>query len=255
LEWESPGIIVAATAYSEGDALASIFTEAQGVHRGLARGGLSRARAATWQVGNLVEARWVARLAEQLGSFTAELVHPSAALAMDDPVTLAVLCSACAVVDRGLPEREPQPRIFRGLLHLIAHLREGPAGVAALVGWELGLLGELGYGLDLTHCVVSGATTNLAYVSPKTGRAVAAEAAGAWRDRLLPLPAFLLTGAKPRPDELGDALRLTGHFLARDVFGARNLPVPQARTMLQDRFTAPAAEAVARPSPGPVLSF
>jgi DNA repair protein RecO (recombination protein O) len=244
LEWESPGIIVAATAYSEGDALAAIFTEAHGVHRGLARGGLARARAATWQVGNLVEARWVARLAEQLGSFTAELVHPSAALAMADPIPLAVLTSACAVVERGLPEREPQPRIFRGLLHLIAHLTDGPSGVAALVAWELGLLQELGYGLDLTRCAATGATTDLAYVSPKTGRAVSTEAAGAWRDRLLPLPAFLLPGAAPPGEELdhqelGDALRLTGHFLTRDVFGARHLPVPPARIRLQDRFMSP----------------
>ncbi len=254
MEWESPGIIVAASAYSEGDALAAIFTEAHGVYRGLARGGLSRARAATWQVGNLVEARWVARLAEQLGSFTAELVHPAAALAMEDPVTLAVLCSACAVAERGLPEREPQPRIFRGLLHLIAHLREGPAGVAALVGWEMGVLEELGYGLDLTRCAATGATTKLAYVSPKTGRAVCLEAAGPWRDRLLPLPAFLLDGANPPADEpteeeLGEALRLTGHFLGRDVFGARHLPVPAARTRLQDRFTSPGV------SPGePILA-
>ena len=230
MEWNAPGIILAAMPYGEGDALAAVFTEEHGVTRGLARGGLSRARAATWQAGNLVEARWVARLSDQLGSYTAELVHAGAALAMHDPLALATLSSACAVAEGSLPEREPHPRVFRGLLHLIVHL-----DVAELIEWELGLLADLGFGLDLTRCAVTGATEGLAYVSPKTGRAVCEAAAGTWRERLLPLPAFLRGGGKPAPTELQDGLRLTGHFLARDAFGARHRPVPGARVMLYDR--------------------
>ena len=230
MEWSAPGIILAASPYGEGDALASVFTEAHGVTRGLARGGLSRARAATWQAGNLVEARWVARLSDQLGSYTAELVHAGAALAMQDALPLAILSAACAVAEGALPEREPHPRVFRGLLHLIVHL-----DVAGLIEWELGLLADLGFGLDLTHCAVTGATEDLAYVSPKTGRAVCEAAAGDWRERLLKLPAFLAGGAAPRPADLQDGLRLTGHFLVRDAFGARHRPVPGARVMLQDR--------------------
>jgi DNA repair protein RecO (recombination protein O) len=122
LEWEAPGIVVSVAPFGEGDALAAVFTESHGVFRGLARGGLSRARANIWQTGNLVEARWVARLADQLGSFSADLVHPSAALAMQDALPLAVLTSACALAEGALPEREPYPAIFSGLLHLIAHI-------------------------------------------------------------------------------------------------------------------------------------
>ncbi len=237
MEWSAPGIVLAAAAYGEGDALATVFTEAHGTFRGLARGGLSRARAGTWQAGNLVEARWVARLSDQLGSYTAELVHPAAALAMQDALALSVLSAACAVAEGALPEREPHPRVFRGLLHLIAHLADGAAGAASLVSWEVGLLADLGYGLDFSRCAVSGQTADLAYVSPKSGRAVSIEAAGAWRDRLLKLPRFLVDGSAPAGDDLADGLRLTGHFLTRDVFGSRHRASPAAREMLADRIT------------------
>ena len=238
MEWSAPCIVLAAAPYGEGDALATVFTEEHGTYRGLARGGLSRARAAIWQTGNLIEARWVARLSDQLGSLTAELVHPAAALAMADPLTLAVLQSACAVAEGALPEREPHPRVFSGLLHLIAHLGEGD--VAALVRWELGLLADLGYGLDFSRCAVTGETQDLPYVSPKTGRAVSEHSAGPWRERLIRLPAFLRDDSTPTPADLADALRLTGHFLARDLFGARHRAVPAARVRLGARVRAAA---------------
>ncbi len=243
MEWEAAGIVIAATPYGEGDALASVFTEQHGVFRGLARGGLSRARAGTWQAGNLVEARWVARLADQLGSFTAELVHPAAALAMADPLGLGVLLAACAVAEGAMPEREAQPRIFRGLLHLVVHLGQGPEAAGSLVSWELGVLSELGYGLDLSRCAVTGTQEALLFVSPKTGRAVSEAAAGQWRERLLKLPAFLRgSDARPSVADLCDGLRLTGHFLSRDAFGARHVAVPAARVRLYDRLVALAGQ-------------
>jgi DNA repair protein RecO (recombination protein O) len=235
MEWNAPGIIVSATPYGEGDAVASVFTEQEGLYRGLARGGLSRARASTWQVGNLVEARWVARLADQLGSFTGELVHPAAALAMQDALSLSILMSACAVAEGALPEREPHAGVFGGLLRLIAHLRPGVDSAAAYVRWELALLAELGFGLDLTRCAVTGETGALAFVSPRTGRAVSGAAAGVWKERLLPLPAFLIGEAAADWPDVAAGLRLTGHFLSRNVFGTRHLALPGTRVMLQDR--------------------
>ena len=118
MDWEAPAIVLDARPYGEGDAVACVMTEAHGLHRGLARGGASRGGAAIWQAGNLVQVRWVARLAEQLGSFSAELVHAAAALALDDPLALAMLSAACAVAEGALPEREPHPRVFHGLLRL-----------------------------------------------------------------------------------------------------------------------------------------
>ncbi len=250
MEWDAPAIVLEARAYNEGDALASVLTEAHGLHRGLARGGSARARTPLWQPGNLVQVRWVARLADQLGSFTAELVHPGAALAMDDPLALATLAAACAVAAGALPEREAHARAFHGLVRLIAGLSQGRSMVAELVRWEAGLLAELGYGLDLAGCAVTGAAEGLAYVSPRSGRAVTEAGAGAWRERLLILPGLLL-----HPDQEGsapewrDGLRLTGHFLARNAFGPHHKPLPSARQMLYDRVAALADAAAPQETP------
>jgi DNA repair protein RecO (recombination protein O) len=235
MEITAPGILLAVTPFGEGDAVAAVFTEEHGIYRGLARGGLARGRAAVWQTGNLLEIRWVARLADQLGIMSGDLVHASAALAMDDPWSLATLLSVCAVAEGALPERQPHPAIFRGLLHLIAHNAEGMALLPDIVRWELGLLAELGYGLDLSECAISGSPDNLAYVSPRTGRAVCAEAAGLWKERLLKLPAFLTNAGPGDPEQWADGLRLTGHFLTRTAFGHQNRPLPGARRLLWER--------------------
>jgi DNA repair protein RecO (recombination protein O) len=242
MDWEAPAIVLDARPYGEGDAIATVMTAEHGAHRGLARGGAARGRTAIWQPGNLVQARWVARLAEQLGSFSAELVHPGAALAMDDALALAMLSAACAVAEGALPEREPHPRVFDGLLHLIAHLPQGAIMLTDLVRWEAVLLADLGYGLDLARCAVTGETAGLAFVSPKTGRAVIAAAAGVWVSRLLRLPPFLVGGNDATPVDWRDGLRLTGHFLERDAFGHHHRPLPAARRMLYDRVAALAAE-------------
>jgi DNA repair protein RecO (recombination protein O) len=246
MDWEAAAVILDLRPYGEGDAVATVMTAEHGAHRGLARGAQSRTRTAVWQVGNLVTARWVARLSEQLGSLSAELVHPAAALAMDDALSLAILSSACAVAEGALPEREAHPRVFEGLVGLIAHLQQGPAALSDYVRWELLLLSDLGYGLDLSACAVTGSADSLAFVSPRTGRAVSEAGAGLWRERLLPLPAFLADGDDSAgPAEWGSGLFLTGHFLARDAFGYQHRPLPAARTMLRDRV-----ERMARPDPG-----
>ena len=239
MDWTAPAILLEIRPYGEADLIATVMTESHGAHRGLVRGGASRGHAGLWQPGNLAELRWVARLADQLGSFTGELIHPAAALAMDDPLTLAILTAATATAAGALPEREAHPRIFAPLLHLIAHLSEGAALLPDLVRWEAALLAELGYGLDLTACAVTGATEGLAYISPRTGRAVTAAAAATWKTRLLPLPAFLTDRDVPAPlADCRDGLALTGHFLARDAFGLHHKPLPQARAMLYDRVAA-----------------
>lgn len=242
MDWDAPAIVLDARPFGEADAIVAVMTEAHGLHRGLARGGASRGHASLWQPGNLAQVRWVGRLAEQLGSFSGELVHPGAAHVMDDPLALAMLAATCAVAAGALPEREPHPNVFAGLLHLIAHLPRGAPMLTDLVRWELTLLAELGYGLDLTRCAVTGETTGLAFVSPKTGRAVTQPAAGTWKSRLLRLPAFLAGGNAAVPPDWRDGLALTGHFLARDAFGLRHQPLPQARQMLYDRVAALAAE-------------
>jgi len=240
MEWEAPAIVLAASPYGEGGAVAHVLTEEHGAFRGLVRGGSSRAKVATWQAGNLVAARWFARLPDQLGSLSAELLHPSAARLLNEKLPLALLSAACAVADGALPEREPHPRVFLALARLLTLVSLDPAegarlGPAALLRWEVLLLGELGYGLDLSRCAVTEGEEELRFVSPRSGRAVSEAGAGAWRDRLLRLPALLLDDADPgTPADWQDGLRLTGHFLHRDAFGQRHRPVPQARTRLEE---------------------
>jgi DNA repair protein RecO (recombination protein O) len=235
VEWAAPAVVLAARPHGEGGAIVTVLTEARGRHAGLVKGGASRAQAGLWQPGNLIEARWVARLPEQLGSLSGEMVHPAAALAMEDGLALATLAAACAVAEGALPEREAHPACFHGLVAVIAALARGPeAALPLLVRWELGLLAELGYGLDLARCAASGATEGLAWDSPRTGRAVSAEAGAPYAGRLLPLPGFLRD-----PEQPGDApewlagLRLTGFFLTRDAFGLQHRPLPAAREALE----------------------
>jgi len=242
MDWEAPAIVLDSRPFGEADAIVTVMTEAHGVHRGLARGGASRAQAALWQPGNLAQVRWVARLSDQLGAFSGELVHAAAAQVMDDALALAMLTAACAVAEGALPERESHPRVFAGLLHLIAHLPQGAPMLEALVRWELTLLAELGYGLDLTRCAVSGEAAGLAFVSPKTGRAVTEAAAGLWKSRLLRLPGFLVGGNTEAAADWRDGLALTAHFLARDAFGHHHRPLPLARQMLYGRVAALATE-------------
>jgi DNA repair protein RecO (recombination protein O) len=234
MEWQAPAIVLAARPLGESGLVVTLLTEAHGRHAGLAKGGATRAQAALWQPGNLIEARWVGRLAEQLGALSGELVHPAAARALDAPLALALLTAACALAEATLPDRAPYPVAFRGLLGLIARLPQ-PA-LAEYVHWEAALLGELGYGLDLTRCAVTGATQDLAFVSPRSGRAVSAAAAGPWRARLLPLPAFLLDQSAPAaPEAVLAGLHLTGHFLARAM---PREALPAARGRLLDRIAA-----------------
>ncbi|MBP0465803.1 DNA repair protein RecO [Roseomonas sp. PWR1] len=240
MEWQAPAIVLDVRPHGEGAAVVSLLTEEHGRHAGLAKGGASRAQAGLWLPGNLIEARWIARLPDQLGALSGEMVHPAAALAMEDPLALALLSSACAIAADALPEREPHPRAFQALVSLIGHLAGGAEGVMAdYVRWEALVLAELGYGLDLAACAVTGVTEGLTHVSPRTGRAVSAGAAAPYAGRLLALPTFMRDGSGAGDPAGWDAgLRLTGHFLARDAFGARHRPVPEARFRLVDRIAA-----------------
>jgi DNA repair protein RecO (recombination protein O) len=242
MEWDAPAIILDARPYGEGDAVATVMTEEHGVHRGLARGGASRGKAATWQAGNMVQVQWTARMSDHLGSFTGEMIHAGAAHAMQEAMSLSMLTAICAVAQGALPEREPLPRVFSGLLRLIPRLPLGAPLLTEIIQWESVVLSDLGYGLDLSACAVTGRTDGLAYVSPRTGRAVTVAGAGAWTDKLLPLPGFLVGTAAPDPVGWRDGLRLTGYFLARDAFGHQHRPLPLARGMLYDRVSAMAAD-------------
>ena len=235
MDWTDDGIVLSARKHGESAAIASLLTRGHGRHTGLVRGGNSRRQRGVLQTGNMVRAAWRARLEEHLGTYSVELVEGHAARVMDDPGRLAAMAAACALVDMVLPEREAHPNLFESLGALLGTLIE-EAWAEAYVIWELTLLAELGFGLDLTECAATGATDELIYVSPKSGRAVSADAGEPYRDKLLPLPAFLLSPATAEPGTLSDGLRLTGYFLDRHVLTPHDKSLPDARQRLAERF-------------------
>ncbi len=239
VDWEGPAVVLAVRPHGDANAVVTLLSEALGRHAGMARGGQSRAQVAIWQPGNLVDARWVARLSDQLGALSGEVVHPAASLALEDALALATLAAACAVADGALPERVAHPRAFHGLVQVVVALaRDTAGGLEALIRWEAALLAELGYGLDFTACAVTGVADDLAWVSPRTGRAVSASAGEPYAGRLLALPGFLLGEVPAGPADWLAGLKLTGHFLERDAFGHLHRPLPPARLMLADRVAA-----------------
>ena len=233
MQWSDEGVILSVRPHSETGAVLELFTRQHGRHLGLVHGGRARKLRPILQTGNHVDATWKARLADNLGHFSVELRKGFAAQVMEDAAALAALTSMAGLA-RLLPERDPHPNLFEVTLFVLGFLDERAVWPALVVRWELVLLDELGFGLDLASCAATGATTNLAYVSPKSGRAVSAAAGEPYKDRLLALPAFLRgvsTGAVTGED-LRAGFALTGHFLEARVLRPRDMQMPDARARL-----------------------
>lgn len=231
MQWQDEGILLSARSHGEGALVLQAFTLEHGRHGGLVRGGASRKNKSTYQLGNRLALTWRARLPDQLGNFTAELIAPNAALVMDQPARLAALRSACALVERALPDRDPHPDLYNLLCQLIDILTTSGMWAEDYVRFELALLADLGFGLDLSS------DADLVYVSPRTGRAVTRETAKGYEDRLLTLPDFLLGQSEADAAGIRDGLRLTGWFLERHLFAALDRPVPEQRQALVDRLS------------------
>jgi DNA repair protein RecO (recombination protein O) len=232
MNWSDEGVILSVRPHGETAAVVEILTREHGRHMGLVHGGRSRKTRPILQSGNHVTVTWKARLAEHLGHMQVELIRGYAAAAMDDAAALAGLTSLCALA-RLMPERDPHPNLYEVTLFVLAYLDDASVWPALLARWEIALLDELGFGLDLARCAATGGNDDLIYVSPKTGRAVSASAGEPYRDRLLALPAFLLPGRKASvaPGDVERAFKLTGYFLEQRVFAPRGeeLPDPRAR--------------------------
>lgn len=233
MEWHDDGIIIGARKHGETSVIATLLTREHGRHVGLIRGGAGKRMRGIIQPGNKVRATWRARLSEHLGNFSLEPIESYAAAAMSDGDRLAALASACALVDAALPEREPHPALLEGLEILLCALNDDSVWPIIYVKWEIGLLTELGFGLDLTACAATGETDDLIYVSPKSGRAVSRGAGEPYKGRLLALPEFLVNATANANITAG--LRLTGFFLENHVFLHRDAKMPAARERLFER--------------------
>lgn len=237
ISWQDTGIVLSVRPHGENGGIVTLLTQKHGRTAGYVYGATSTRVRGTLETGNLVSAQWQAKSHDQLGSFTLELEQSFAARVMHDPAKLTALQSACALADKTLPENESHPGVYEGLLALLASF-ETEVWAVAYIYWEIGLLKELGFGLDLGKCVSTGSANNLLYVSPKSGCAVSASAGEEYKDRLLLLPSFLRGEAGMEDADILNGLRLTGHFLLHRVFSQANSNLPEPRLRLEEKFRA-----------------
>ncbi|MGR3484872.1 MAG: DNA repair protein RecO [Paracoccaceae bacterium] len=238
MEWRDEGVLIATHRSGETAAVADCLTAAHGRWAGLVHGGAGRRMAPVLQPGAQLDLRWRARTDEALGTYTVEPQRSRAAALMASRLALTGLHAVCALIRAALPDREPHPRIYAATVELLDLMTTTEAWPLAYAGWEVTLLADLGYALGLEVCAVTGAREGLRYVSPRTGRAVTAQGAGAHADRLLPLPPVLL-GQGGTNREVAEAMDVTGHFLRRNLAPVlRDGALPDARARLRDRLAA-----------------
>ena len=237
MDWTDEGITLGARAHGENSAIATVLTKAHGRHLGLVRGARSKTRAAALQPGSFVDLKWRGRLDQHLGTFTVEPQKIFAHAVLSEPLELAALSSVCALGEAVLPEREAHRSVYDGLMVFLETLTDRAVWPAVLVKWEVGLLKELGYGLELDACAVTGAVDQLTHVSPRTGRAVSAEEAAPYAGKLFPLPGFLRDAPDvPNVQDIVDGLRMTGHFIERRLLAPHDKPIPEARSRFLERL-------------------
>ncbi|RUT32529.1 DNA repair protein RecO [Arsenicitalea aurantiaca] len=237
MEWTGRGLVIGVRRHGETSVILEAMVEGRGRHLGLVRGGRSARLAPTLQPGNTLLLTWRARLEDHLGHYAVELLDARAAQLIADRTRLYAI-QLLGEHLRLLPERDPHDRL---LSLTVAALDDGLTGLAlavALARYELFLLDELGFGLDLTACAATGESEDLTHVSPRTGRAVSRAAAEPYRDRLLRLPGFLTGPGNASPEDIRDAFVLTGHFLDMHVWMPRKLDPPPTREALIERLTA-----------------
>lgn len=229
MEWRDEAIIIGVRRHGETSAIVELMTHSHGRHLGLVRGGRSKQMQPVLQQGNGVQAVWRARIEEQLGSFTIEATALRTGAIMASAQALQGV-DLIGVLLRLLPERDPHAGLYEVADLIASHLHEPLIGPQLMVRFELMILAELGFGLDLAACAATGTTEDLVHVSPKSGRAVSRGAGEPYRERLLPLPAFLIGSVTPpQAADIVDGFRLTGFFLDREVFAPRGLTMPETR--------------------------
>jgi DNA repair protein RecO (recombination protein O) len=235
---ETPAIICALRGHGEHGAIVRLMTPERGLVAAYVRGARGRRMRPVLIAGNVVQAQLSARTEAQLPQATIELMHSRGPL-LSEPLPAAAIEWATVLTATALPEGQPYPRLYQALEGLLDAIEAAPSASgwgAALVKYELLLLAELGFGLDLDRCAVSGSNDNLVAVSPKSGRAVSAAEAEPYAGKLLPLPSFVREGRRANWAEIAQGLDLTGHFLLRDVLTDRLRPVSEARERLVDRL-------------------
>jgi DNA repair protein RecO (recombination protein O) len=236
MEWTDNAIILTTRKYGESAGIVSLLSKEHGFFKGLVRGIAGKKQCGIYQSGNLVEATWKGRLAEHLGNFSAELIAPNAAYIMSCKKRLAALNSICCILDQTLAEREQSAIIFTRLAAFIEALKDDSNWQLHYVFIELELLSHLGFGLDISECAATGSTENLTYISPKSGRAVCAEAGAPYHNKLFQMPSFLQNhdDATINPQEIKNGLNICSYFLEKYIFTPHNAKLPVARLRFEE---------------------
>lgn len=232
MEWRDQGILLSSRKHGETAAIIEVFTETHGRHAGVVRGGTSRKIAPVLQPGAQLDVAWRARLEDHIGTYQAELLRSRAAHVMSSRLALSGLNAVCALLVFCLPEREPHTRLYRETERLLDLLGQDDIWPLGYLRWEIALLEDMGFGLDLSSCAATGTKDELIYVSPKSGRAVSRGGAGEWADRMLPLPACMRGEGEANNEEITEALGTTGYFLENKLaneLGNRSLPGARSR--------------------------
>lgn len=235
MDWREEALVISVRPHGESAAILQVFTAGHGRHAGVVRGGAGRRLAPVLQPGAQVQVDWRARLDDHIGVFAVEPLRSRAVL-MQDRLSLAALTAVCGLLQASLPERDPHPGLWQPTMGLLQAVEDGARDwPARYLRWEMQMLDEMGFGLDLATCAVTGAREDLAFVSPRTGRAVSRAGAGDWAPRLLPLPPVLLGQGPADAAALAEGLAVTGHFLARALAeGPGKGQMPEARRRLAD---------------------
>ncbi|QLL63718.1 DNA repair protein RecO [Sinorhizobium mexicanum] len=230
MQWSDQAIILGIRRHGESSVIAEVMTGTHGRHLGLVRSGRSRTMQPVLQPGNSVEVTWRARLDEHLGEFRVEPLQLRAARLMEAATSVYGIQALGALL-RLLPERDPHPHLYEALAVIVDHLQDPADAGELFVRFELAVLNDLGFGLDLSECAATGARQELVYVSPKSGRAVSREAGARYAERMLALPGFLSPGGRQAADHdsLAAAFRLTAYFLNRHVYEPRGLDASSVR--------------------------
>jgi DNA repair protein RecO (recombination protein O) len=230
MHWTDTAIILTTRKHGESSGIVSLISLEHGLYKGLVRGISGKKQCGIYQSGNFVEATWRGRLSEHLGSFSAELITPNAALLLSCQQRLAALNSICTLLENTLPEREQAPEIFHRLQSFISLLVTGENNWQVYyVLLEIELLSHLGFGLDLGICAATGNTDDLAYISPKTGRAICRVAGQPYHDKLFKMPAFFAEGAAQSHEEITNGLNICAYFLEKYIFKPHNAKLPVSR--------------------------
>lgn len=238
MQWNDRAIILSVRKFSEHSAVVTLLSREHGIYSGVAKAALTKKQCGTYQNGNWVHASWKARLDEHMGSIQCDLERPIAAMAMPDRLALAGLNAICAMMPLAMHERDPHPYVFDAAEQVLRLLAEGREWLSEYVRFEVSLLRDAGFGMDLSQCAGTGSTKDLMYVSPKSGCAVSAQAGEPYKEKLLPLAHFLLDDSEADKEQLRDGFKLTTYFFSEWMLAAHGGKMPAARTRLMEMAIA-----------------